>query len=107
MLILYFKIWRAARRLARQDRHLLGLDRQNSCVEKNGTEHSDLLEKELSSDGRNSVNGKMSNGKTDRKYLHRPSSFFHAVKAPLVGFEVFEHFTVVHYNILSFSRNHN
>ncbi|CAD6185175.1 unnamed protein product [Caenorhabditis auriculariae] len=92
MVILNIKIWRAAKRLAKQDRILshcnsVEVDRPTNN-NTSQTEHSDLLpEKEpqaptITKERANSTNSRLF--KLERKYLHRPSQFFNAMKGPLV-----------------------
>ncbi|CAI2356681.1 unnamed protein product [Caenorhabditis sp. 36 PRJEB53466] len=89
MVILNIKIWRAAKRLAAQDRlmsHCNSVDASERP--RNGSaENKDLLnEKETidvpKKERANSTNSRLF--KLERKYLHRPSAFFSAAKGPLI-----------------------
>ena len=81
MVILYVKIWRAAKRIARQDR---SLSCNGTDLENHGCENADLLEKKLAEkpDGKRLSGSKLF--RSDRKYLHRPSALLHAVKVGLL-----------------------
>ncbi|CAB3400479.1 unnamed protein product [Caenorhabditis bovis] len=90
MVILNVKIWRAAKRLAAQDRlmsHCNSIDVTDKHRNGSSQENTDLLnEKEVNgntkSERTNSTNSRIF--KLERKYLHRPSAFFTAVKGPLI-----------------------
>ncbi|VDM54606.1 unnamed protein product [Angiostrongylus costaricensis] len=74
MLILYVQIWRAAKRIAREDHDQTKHIRID--VDKNGNSHVDLIPKTQET---------MKIVKSDhRGYLHRPSTLFHVVKMPLI-----------------------
>ncbi|ETN80314.1 7 transmembrane receptor [Necator americanus] len=74
MLILYVKIWRAAKQIARKDH-----DQSTHAhvdVNKNCNDHMDLISE---------VQNPLKMVKSDhRGYLHRPSALFHAVRMPLI-----------------------
>ncbi|PAV76699.1 hypothetical protein WR25_22218 [Diploscapter pachys] len=86
MIILNVKIWRAAKRLARQDRVMSGS--AGAEVDRNGNEHSDLITEKESPNSPNASNGRRNSSKFFKseahKYIHRPSSFLQAVKLPLI-----------------------
>ncbi|XGW22603.1 hypothetical protein V3C99_005095 [Haemonchus contortus] len=74
MLVLYVQIWRAAKRIARNDHdqtiHI------HSGLDKNGNDRIKLFS------GSEKSSQIVKN--EQRRYLHRPSAFFHAVKVPLI-----------------------